>query len=638
LRCLAVVLLAAGFARPFLSKSDAPPPAAGEGRQILVLLDTSASMRREGLWPMALSMAERSINEASLLDRLAVVTFDEQPHTLVSFTDWSSWPEDQRGALAKQRLAAVSPGWRGTHLGLALTTAAEQFSDAAGVSGASGPRDISLISDLQEGAKLDGLQGHDWPRGVRVVIQRIDPKRRGNAGLSIVEASRSSAATGREARVRVINAPDSSQERFLLGWKLESGSGFVGQPAEVYLPPGQTRTLPVPQLPGAGAAGALLLTGDEESFDKTAYFAASDLERVSVACFTSESASDPQHLRYYLERAFPDTARRQVRLVTTVSNSVFALDTLNQAALAVIPSNLEADEIKAVRAWLSGGKTALLVLTNAQFGPTLAGLAGVAGIDISEATGNYALLGEIDFTHPIFSPFADPRFSDFSRIHFWQHRRWTIPPSLPARTLAKFDDGSPALAQITVGKGNLLVLAAGWNPVESQLAVSSKFLPLMQTLLDWSGGAPPLRCQFQIGESIPSPVSSGAALQWRKPDGKLVSLAAGQSFTDTDLPGIYTVMAASGLRHLAVNLPFDESRTAPMSPDDLARLGVPLQAAAAFAVADTVNSQRRVMQAELESRQKLWRWLIVGLLAVALFETVLAGWLSRRVKTLEVVQ
>jgi hypothetical protein len=58
--------------------------------------------------------------------------------------------------------------------------------------------------------------------------------------------------------------------------------------------------------------------------------------------------------------------------------------------------------------------------------PTIAALAGAADIEVSEASGDYALFGEVDFTHPIFAPFADPRFSDFSRIHFWKHRRWTI--------------------------------------------------------------------------------------------------------------------------------------------------------------------------------------------------------------------
>ena len=130
-------------------------------------------------------------------------------------------------------------------------------------------------------------------------------------------------------------------------------------------------------------------------------------------------------------------------------------------------------------------------------------MSGLSEIQVAEAGGDYALLGEIDFAHPLFAPFADPRFSDFSHIHFWKHRRVEFPTTAGVRVLAKFDDGSPALAQVPVGKGNLLVLASGWNPADSQLAVSSKFPPFMQTLLDWSGAAAPARFQFYTGDAIP---------------------------------------------------------------------------------------------------------------------------------------
>ena len=58
---------------------------------------------------------------------------------------------------------------------------------------------------------------------------------------------------------------------------------------------------------------------------------------------------------------------------------------------------------------------------------TLAALTGLPELQITEAGGDYALLGEIDFTHPLFAPFDDPRFSDFSHIHFWKHRRMEFP-------------------------------------------------------------------------------------------------------------------------------------------------------------------------------------------------------------------
>src|SRR2546426_1339848 len=49
LRCLVLCLLALGFARPFIKKAVPPaPPSAA--RRLLLLVETSASMRRADLW------------------------------------------------------------------------------------------------------------------------------------------------------------------------------------------------------------------------------------------------------------------------------------------------------------------------------------------------------------------------------------------------------------------------------------------------------------------------------------------------------------------------------------------------------------------------------------------------------------
>src|SRR6187397_723860 len=51
LRCLALALLALAFARPFLPRpASSLPLAEGAGKRTVILLDTSASMRRENLW------------------------------------------------------------------------------------------------------------------------------------------------------------------------------------------------------------------------------------------------------------------------------------------------------------------------------------------------------------------------------------------------------------------------------------------------------------------------------------------------------------------------------------------------------------------------------------------------------------
>ena len=640
LRCLALLLLATGFARPFISKDISLPTPASEARQVLLLLDTSASMRREGMWDKARSVAESYLAKAGPADQFAVMTFDRQPRTLVSFAEWSAWNVDQRATEARQRMAVVNPGWMGTQLGLALTSAAEQMMNDSDKTIAR--REVILISDMQEGAKLDGLQGHDWPTGVKVSIERVEPSRRGNAGLEILAASKAKSDDPSAIHVRVANARDSSHEKFQLSWSNESSA--IPAAMEIYLPPGQARTFTAPKLPAGKTFAPLKLSGDEGSFDDTTYYVTPEFGHQSLAWFGKDSVNDPEKLRYYIERVFPAAPGQPIQIVRPYTNSAFSAEMLNRAAFAIIGDKLAPEEIAPVRDWLTSGKSALLVLTDTQMASTVSAIAGIAEPQMSEVTEDFALIGEVDFSHPLFAPFADPRFSDFTHIHFWKHRRWEIPAGAPAHVIAKFDDGSPALVQLSVGKGSLIVLASGWNPADSQFAVSSKFPPLMQRMIDWSGAGSVERFQFLTGDAIPGGAGGSLAsslpvptVEWQKPDGKKVTLLAGAAFTETDMPGIYTATVEGKQHRYAVNLSIDEARTAAIAPDELARLGVPLQLTPEMPVAQRQAEQRHLQQAELENRQKLWRWLIAGVLAVTLGEIVLGGWLARRVKTAEVV-
>ena len=614
LRCLCLLLLALGFARPFFARDISPPAAVAQERRLILLVDTSASMRREGLWPTARATVDRYLDKAAPSDQVALMTFDLQPRTLVSFADWSSWPQDQRAVLARQRLAAVAPGWMGTHLGLALTGAAELFRENS-----LSRREIVLISDLQEGAKLDGLQGYQWPAGTRVIPEPCLPARKqSNAGLEILEPPAGMVGVENDVHVRVANASDSRKEKFRLGWRGAS------EQMDIYLTHGKLRTFTAPKPPAGMKSGALELSGDDLDYDNLSYYAAPEVQHVAIYCAGLGATNDPAGMSYFLQRVFPPTPRRQIE---------FPAQLERQDTFAVIATNLAPQEIAAWRDWLERGKTALLVLTGPASAPTLAGLLGLPEANVTEAVGDYALLAKIDFSHSIFAPFNDPLFSDFSQIHFWKHRLWEIPPSLRAQVLARFDDGSPALAQIPVGEGKLLVLASGWNPTDSQLAVSSKFPPLLETMLDWSGAGAPVRFQFRTGDAIPSPVQAGATVRWQKPDGKEITLAAGTPFTETDTPGIYRATSDDHQRLFAVNLPLEESRTMPISPDELGRLGVPLGVDKEQAAALSRVHQQHLQDSELENRQKLWRWLIVAALAVTFGEIVLGGWLSRRVTT-----
>src|SRR5215469_15952124 len=154
LRCAVICLIALAFARPFFNKPLSALPGSVP-RRVLVLVDTSASMRRPNLWADARNKVQSLLAEASPLDQVAVFTFARQAQPLVMFEQWKTTPATERAALVSARLAAISPGWSSTHLGNALLAAAEALADPNS-SAPSGPAQLTLITDLQEGSRLDG--------------------------------------------------------------------------------------------------------------------------------------------------------------------------------------------------------------------------------------------------------------------------------------------------------------------------------------------------------------------------------------------------------------------------------------------------------------------------------------------------
>src|SRR5690242_13263401 len=83
LRCLVLCLLAVGFARPFIKKAVSAP-AASEARRLLLLVDSSASMRRSDLWADARDKALSYIRAAAPMDQVALFSFDGQVRPLLT--------------------------------------------------------------------------------------------------------------------------------------------------------------------------------------------------------------------------------------------------------------------------------------------------------------------------------------------------------------------------------------------------------------------------------------------------------------------------------------------------------------------------------------------------------------------------
>jgi len=634
LRCAAIALLALGFARPFLRQAPVDDPTATQPKRMVVLVDQSASMQRLGAWASAQERVDAVLRRAGPADQVALFLFDRETSPLVSFEDWNRTAPGDRVAFAKARLAAVTPGWSGTRVGTALVTAAEALSETDGQT-VPGPRQVFLVSDLQAGSRMDSLQAYEWPRNVELFVEPVKATSTTNAGVQLVaDAADSNRAVDAPARVRVSNAADSKREQFKLGWTRGEGGAtpaFIGAPIDAYVPPGQSRVFAVPLPAGGALAEQLMLQGDDESFDNTVYFIPPMQQRTSVLWIGSDVAEDPRQPLFFLRRAFSDTPRLGIQVVAVAPNATLPPADVTAAGAIFVSENVSPATAQALREQALAGKTIVFAPRSVAAAPTLASLLALPGVPMEEARpARYAMFSDIDFKHPLFAPFADPRFSDFTKIHIWKYRKFNASTLPDARLLARFDSGDPAVVEIPLGRGRVFVLAAGWHPEDSQLAVSSKFVPLMWSLLELGGGIATVPTQFGVGDSV-ALRAADSFTQVRAPGGATVPLSATSEFRATVKPGIYEAVGAAGGRsqRFAVNLDANESRTAPLGLDELEQLGVPIARGETIAT-ETTETKTLLQGVEAESRQKLWRWFIVATLLVLLLESALAGWTARK--------
>jgi hypothetical protein len=636
LRCLVICLLALGFARPFIQQPVTAEPAPEQIRRFVLLLDTSASMRREGLWSAATAKATDILKGLSPGDQVAVFTFDSRLRPLVSFEQWAGMNSSDRAAQVESQIAAMKPGWFSTHLGNALTAAAEVFAEGDKKGQNLGLRRIVLISDLQEGSRLDGLQGYEWPRGVEVQVETVAARRPTNAGLQWVAESSDAAAseTNVAVRIRVSNSSNAKNEQFQLHWDGVAGA----TPLDVYVPPGQNRIVPAPILPTNATADKLVLTGDDDDFDNTANIIQPRAEEINVLFLGDEPDEAAQPL-FYLKRAFQQTRRQAIKVNPRPAGMTIAATETAGTRLLVATDRLPDSQAPALRNFVENGGTVLFVMKNAAAAASIGQLVDAGALTSEEITAtNYIMLGSIDFEHPLFAPFSDPRYNDFTRIHIWKYRRLDAAKIPGSRVIVKYEGGDPALFEVAKGKGRVLVLTTGWQPADSQLALSSKFVPLLYAILDLAGGIKAIPTQFHVGDEVNLAnlitVNPTQPITVQKPDGAQVSLPAGETrFAQFDAPGFYTVTSAQPPLRLAVNLDAAESRTGALLADDLEKLGLPVKPREVN-VTMQAGQKKRLHDTELEARQKLWRWLTFAALVVLLGETWVAGSLTRRATAL----
>ncbi|MGK0187651.1 MAG: hypothetical protein ACI9R3_003439 [Verrucomicrobiales bacterium] len=649
-RCLIIALIAFAFARPFFSgsigafASEAP-------EKVVVLLDRSASMKREGLWQSGLMKVKEVVDALKPDDLVQVSVYDSAVTDVFSFEDSKS-AGISRSDRILAKLKELEPTWESTDMGRALVHAAEAIEQGQEEAEDAGSADLSgsdgrvvVVSDAQEGSSIEQLKTFLWPEKVILEFENLKSEKPTNASLQLLpEAKGVSHVTKQTRYFKIENAASSKTDMFTVRWRNADGT-TASEALTVKIPAGETEVMKAPSTTTGVPAPILELAGDDHDFDNQAFTEAIAARQMRVLYIGDEPDNDPQTALFFLKRALFPTRTLTPELTKKLPDDTFEADVVRLFDFIVIASTGPMANAAVFRSYVENGGRILFLMHEAEAAEGLGALLEVDGLtaEVGDVT-DYRLLGAINRRHPLLNAFADARYGDFSNVHFWRYRKIDADKIPGAGVLGRFDNGDPAWILTPKGKGTVLAFTSSWKRADSQLALSTKFIPLLYAVLSNQAASTDENTFVHVGEPFPvNGVVAGDGLESSEesdssavlasvtdPAGEVTPVIRGDGgvFRKTTMPGLYSIKAGDRTSVVAVNLDPDESEMDPLDTEIIRKMVEPgivdAEAVALTGEATTAKEKderrSRAKDLEKEKRQRIWRYVIFAVLALVLFE------------------
>ncbi len=654
LRMLAIVFIALAFARPFQRMAIDKAATTGSADRIAILVDGSASMRRDGLREAVAAEIKKVTDSLDSDDTLSVAVFSESMRKLITADEWKTTEPGNRAALIDRAIEGYEPDWLSTRTANALLETADEVSRETTKSDSVDERRVVLITDFQQGSSLDELRSGKWPESVKLDLHIVKPERPGNAGLSLIEDSRS----GR-IRVRVTNSGDAAMTKYALR-TFDVKGAYVGEPLSAEVGGGQRRTFSMPDaVEGQPQIMGVELLGDPNPFDNTVDLPINERGVINVAHAGSTDTNNADTMRYFLQRALDGNETDPIDVADLLGSDGVAVPPAADVHLVFITETIPANLATAIEEVLKRDGDVVVALKSLEMADSVKPLLP-PDLTVSNAeVKDYAMLGQIDFSTPLFATFADARFSDFSSIRIKQYRdlKFDEQNSNAVHVLARFDSGKPAVLEYQhPSGGRVFVLATGWHPDDSQWALSTRFPPMIQRFVQMANPRRRGHQLLEVGARInPEELTGNETWTLTRPDGNLfvaepvTNVSPPPVIEGTpeptivvktvilDEPGRWTLSSenAEGPQAVSflVTVAASESRTEPLPAGQLQALGMSPDIAILRDSTQPESNPSLAAQldaTELESRQKFWRWLLLGGLVCLALEGIYSYVLEKR--------
>lgn len=482
MRSAGVLLLAMLFARPYWHARGA----GGREREIVLLIDRSASMAARGADGSPFEKASRQADEI-----LRGLPGGTKAHLAYFDADGvAPAPEPRLDPDAAPGFSATDDTW-------ALAWARDIM-----VGSARSDRRVVLWTDLQRSGMAGVLTGDPFPPGVDVEIVDVGRPLVRNLAVEDVQAERTDAGQGGPAIVtaRVFNAglfPTSDV-------RVELALEGVPTAVQTIALEGHARrtvrfAVPISR-PGLYRGSVGVAAGDDLPFDDRRWLAFEARPPDRLLLVDGQPGSSKAHggATYFLEVALrlglPGEEPRESRTPYRPerldwdgrAGSLPALDPFRVVVLCDVPDLSPADAAALSRFVHSGGS--LILFTGDQVRSGAYRELEAAGVlpgrlDGPAADGPYRFVAwEKD--HPILAPFADPQHGDLRTLRFRTVAR--IVPDPGSRVLATARGKVPLIVERDHGRGRCLLFAFPADNAWGPWAVHRLFLPMVHQLAGYA--------------------------------------------------------------------------------------------------------------------------------------------------------
>lgn len=632
LRALAVLVLAAAFARPFVDRAALGPAVVGDGRELVILLDRSASMAYGDRWSRGVDAVRDAIARLRAVDRATLVAFADRAEAVTQAT--SDRP------ILRSALDAMRPLSVGTRYAPALQLARDLL-EASELPN----REIVLVTDFQRAGWTADTPVR-MPDGTVVTVVDLSTSQPVNVAVTGVQLDRTGDAGERLVVTARLTAA-SADSVVGVGATLEI-EGQAVETRQVTVPAGNAATMafaPVP-LPDRVVRGRVRVDGDALPHDDTFGFTVAPRAAVPLLILQHPDAGAGELL--YLRQALAIGSAPPFRLDVASATTVGPETLDGQAAVVLFDAPYPSGETgRRLRAFVESGGGLLVVLGprsgNAAWPPDARGMLGDRpGPAIDRDEGRGGTLSVLDYRHPLFEPFSASSGADFSTARFFRYRRWTSPDS--AVVLARFDDGAPALAEHRWGAGRVLVWTAGAANRWNDLPLQPVFLPFVHQLARYVASYRPVPAWQPAGRVIDLvhdlPVRGWGAA------GTMFDEEPGDLIVETPSGTRYALAAESGYRLELIEHGFYRIRSERSGDSTLVAVNTepsesdltivdPEVVSAAIGSGDPDDTRlarltATLTPAEKERRQALWWYLMMAVLLLLFTESLVADRLSGR--------